>query len=79
MNAAVPTYFTGASAVVPNQSKQHDIYQPIDTVQQYLEHFANYRKLNNQPMGGGVGGGGGGIGLGVGVGSSVGGMLGMRG
>lgn len=71
MHATVPTYFSGASAVVPNQSKQHDIYQPIDTVQQYLEHFANYRKLNNQPMGGGGG-------LGVG-GSSVGGMVGMRG
>lgn len=49
----IPSYFTAPSLIVPNQTKQNDIYQPIDTVQQYLEHFANYRKLNTaQPLGG---------------------------
>lgn len=45
----IPSYFTAPSLLVQNQNKQNDIYQPIDTVQQYLEHFANYRKLNSQP------------------------------
>lgn len=76
VNAAMPAYFASASAVVPQQSKQNDIYQPIDTVQQYLEHFSNYRKLNSQPMGGGsTGAAAGGTGMGVGVGGG----MGMRG
>lgn len=43
----IPAYFTNA---VPNPhhpvpyQKSNDTYQPIDTVQQYLEHFNNYRK-----------------------------------
>lgn len=45
----IPPYFTAPSMMAPNQNKQNDIYQPIDTVQQYLEHFSNYRKLNNPP------------------------------
>lgn len=45
----IPPYFTVPSMMAPNQTKQNDIYQPIDTVQQYLEHFSNYRKLNNPP------------------------------
>lgn len=46
--AAIPTYFTNTlpSNINPNQHYQriNDTYQPIDTVQQYLEHFNNYRK-----------------------------------
>ncbi|CAG9799026.1 unnamed protein product [Chironomus riparius] len=43
----IPVYFTNS---VPNPhhpvpyQKSNDTYQPIDTVQQYLEHFNNYRK-----------------------------------
>lgn len=59
VSAVMPTYFGSPSTVVANQSKQNDIYQPIDTVQQYLEHFSNYRKLSSQQMGGGMGGMGG--------------------
>lgn len=34
---ALPAYFS-----VPNRPM--DVYNPIDTIQQYLEHFTNYRK-----------------------------------
>lgn len=34
---ALPVYFS-----VPNRPM--DVYNPIDTIQQYLEHFTNYRK-----------------------------------
>lgn len=44
----IPAYFTNQlpSNMHPNQHYQkiNDTYQPIDTVQQYLEHFNNYRK-----------------------------------
>ncbi|XP_037024524.1 mediator of RNA polymerase II transcription subunit 20 [Bradysia coprophila] len=50
----IPPYFTAPSMMAPNQNKQNDIYQPIDTVQQYLEHFSNYRKLNNPQPGMGM-------------------------
>lgn len=57
--AAIPPYFANPSSTTINQTKQNDIYQPIDTVQQYLEHFTNYRKLNSHPMSvGSVGSGG---------------------
>lgn len=26
------------------QNRMNDIYQPMDTIQQYLEHFGQYRK-----------------------------------
>lgn len=46
----IPPYFlTPSSMMGPNQSKQNDIYQPIDTVQQYLEPFINYRKITTGP------------------------------
>lgn len=37
----IPSYFT---TIINNHNKLNDIYQPLDTVQQYLEHFTNYRK-----------------------------------
>jgi mediator of RNA polymerase II transcription subunit 20 len=39
----IPTYFSNP---IPNSHflRQDEIYQPIDTIQQYLEHFNNYRK-----------------------------------
>lgn len=40
----IPTYFTVPSHNIQNHTKQNDIYQPMDTIQQYLEHFGNYRK-----------------------------------
>jgi mediator of RNA polymerase II transcription subunit 20 len=44
----IPAYFTNPlpSNINPNQhyQKLNDTYQPIDTVQQYLEHFNSYRK-----------------------------------
>lgn len=50
--ATIPTYFTNTlpSNINPNQHYQriNDTYQPIDTVQQYLEHFNNYRKQVQQ-------------------------------
>lgn len=50
--AQIPAYFmtTLPSNINPNQHYQrgNDTYQPIDTVQQYLEHFNNYRKQSSQ-------------------------------
>ena len=46
---AIPAYFTTQSPMNPNHTKQNDIYQPIDTIQQYLEHFGNYRKQTKAP------------------------------
>lgn len=46
---AIPAYFTTQSLMNPNHTKQNDIYQPIDTIQQYLEHFGNYRKQTKAP------------------------------
>lgn len=44
----IPAYFTNTlpSNINPTQHYQriNETYQPIDTVQQYLEHFNNYRK-----------------------------------
>lgn len=45
----IPGYFTQPSMMTmghpsPNHTKQNDIYQPIDTICQYLEHFSNFRK-----------------------------------
>ena len=50
----IPSYFSTPS-MITNQNRQNEVYQPIDTVQQYLEHFTNYRKLNNPQPGGGTG------------------------
>lgn len=36
---AMPQYF-----MMPNRSM--DVFSPIDTIQQYLEHFTNYRKVS---------------------------------
>lgn len=47
----IPSYFT-AQSQLPNAThqKQNDIYQPMDTIQQYLEHFTNYRKQTKAPV-----------------------------
>ncbi|EDW00322.1 mediator of RNA polymerase II transcription subunit 20 [Drosophila grimshawi] len=44
-----PTYFTtqtimNAMGQQQLHAKQNDLYEPMDTVKQYLEHFTNYRK-----------------------------------
>ncbi|XP_013099119.1 mediator of RNA polymerase II transcription subunit 20 [Stomoxys calcitrans] len=46
-----PSYFTPQQVVNAMgqqqlHAKQNDIYEPIDTINQYLEHFTNYRKQN---------------------------------
>lgn len=52
----IPSYFTNPSQIAANHTKQNDIYQAMDTVQQYLEHFSNYRKQTKAPIAGaGVG------------------------
>lgn len=48
---SIPNYFTAPSMSIQNHTKQNDIYQPMDTIQQYLEHF--YRKTA-KPMGAGI-------------------------
>jgi mediator of RNA polymerase II transcription subunit 20 len=47
----IPAYFTNSIPMSPVQHFQryNDTYQPIDTVQQYLEHFNNYRKQTQGP------------------------------
>lgn len=40
----IPAYFTASSPSATNQGKQNEVYLPMDTIQQYLEHFGNYRK-----------------------------------
>lgn len=49
---AIPSYFTTPSQIPTNHTKQNDVYQPMDTIQQYLEHFSNYRKQLKAPGGG---------------------------
>lgn len=39
----IPPYFTTPLPHTPIV-RQNETYQPIDTIQQYLEHFNNYRK-----------------------------------
>lgn len=47
----IPSYFTAQSqSPGVTHPKQNDVYQPIDTIQQYLEHFSNYRKQTNAPV-----------------------------
>lgn len=41
---SIPAYFTQRININTNHTKANDIYQPIDTINQYLEHFTNYRK-----------------------------------
>ncbi|XP_037939448.1 mediator of RNA polymerase II transcription subunit 20-like [Teleopsis dalmanni] len=45
-----PTYFTqpvvNAMGQQQMHAKQNDTYEPLDTINQYLEHFLNYRKQN---------------------------------
>ncbi|XP_058831286.1 mediator of RNA polymerase II transcription subunit 20 [Topomyia yanbarensis] len=41
---SIPAYFTQRINMNTNHTKANDIYQPIDTINQYLEHFTNYRK-----------------------------------
>lgn len=50
-----PPYFTpqpvvNAMGQQQMHAKQNDIYEPIDTINQYLEHFTNYRKQNVMPQ-----------------------------
>lgn len=40
----IPSYFT-------NHNRVNEIYQPLDTIQQYLEHFTNYRKQTTPAVG----------------------------
>ncbi|XP_055624634.1 mediator of RNA polymerase II transcription subunit 20 [Toxorhynchites rutilus septentrionalis] len=40
----IPAYFAQRININTNHTKANDIYQPIDTINQYLEHFSNYRK-----------------------------------
>uniref|UniRef100_A0A1B0D487 Mediator of RNA polymerase II transcription subunit 20 n=1 Tax=Phlebotomus papatasi TaxID=29031 RepID=A0A1B0D487_PHLPP len=40
----IPSYFT-------NHNRINEIYQPLDTIQQYLEHFTNYRKQTTPAVG----------------------------
>lgn len=40
----IPAFFNTPSIMNPNQIKINDVYQPIDTMNQYLEQFTNYRK-----------------------------------
>ncbi|XP_062550500.1 mediator of RNA polymerase II transcription subunit 20 [Armigeres subalbatus] len=40
----IPSYFSQRININSNHTKANDIYQPIDTINQYLEHFTNYRK-----------------------------------
>lgn len=43
--ATIPPFFQQQTVVGGHQSsKQNDSYQAIDTINQYLEHFNNYRK-----------------------------------
>lgn len=46
----IPAYFSMPNPA--NHIKQNDIYQPMDTIQQYLEHFGSYRKQMKTPMAG---------------------------
>lgn len=47
----IPSYFTAQSqSPSVTHPKQNDVYQPMDTIQQYLEHFSNYRKQTNAPV-----------------------------
>uniref|UniRef100_A0A240PJV4 Mediator of RNA polymerase II transcription subunit 20 n=1 Tax=Anopheles atroparvus TaxID=41427 RepID=A0A240PJV4_ANOAO len=48
---SMPGYFTQRSSINPNHIKANEIYQPIDTINQYLEHFTNYRKQTMAPVG----------------------------
>lgn len=46
--STIPTFFTNSIPAMMNPAQHYqkfnDTYQPIDTVQQYLEHFNSYRK-----------------------------------
>lgn len=47
-----PAYFTPQPInAMQMHAKQNDIYEPIDTIQQYLEHFSIYRKQNIMQQG----------------------------
>lgn len=47
----MPAFFTSQLPGTVHQ-KQNEPYQPIDTIQQYLEHFSNYRKQTKAPAAG---------------------------
>lgn len=47
----IPSYFAAQSQLPgATHPKQNDVYQPMDTIQQYLEHFSNYRKQTKSPL-----------------------------
>lgn len=51
VSSQIPSYFTAQSQSPPvTHTKQNDVYQPMGTIQQYLEHFSNYRKQTNAPV-----------------------------
>lgn len=41
---AIPAFFNTPSITNPSLLKINDVFQPIDTVNLYLDHFSNYRK-----------------------------------
>lgn len=46
--STIPPFFQQQTVVAGHpSSKQNDSYQAIDTINQYLEHFINYRKQTN--------------------------------
>lgn len=45
----IPSYFVSQS-LTATQLNQYDVYEPMDTIQQYLEHFGNYRKQTRPPL-----------------------------
>lgn len=52
-----PSYFAPQTIMTPMgqqqlHTKHNDIYEPMDTVKQYLETFTNYRKQVHSGMGG---------------------------
>ncbi|KAH8275046.1 hypothetical protein KR018_004732 [Drosophila ironensis] len=53
-----PAYFAPQTIMTPMgqqqlHTKHNDIYEPLDTVKQYLENFTNYRKQVHSGMGAG--------------------------
>lgn len=43
----LPSYFMNQSSSSAANVKQNEVYQPMDTIQQYLENFGTYRKQTN--------------------------------
>uniref|UniRef100_U5EZF3 Mediator of RNA polymerase II transcription subunit 20 n=1 Tax=Corethrella appendiculata TaxID=1370023 RepID=U5EZF3_9DIPT len=48
----IPPYFAAPSIMNANVMKEFEIYQAMDTINQYLEHFTNYRKQTTTAISG---------------------------